>query len=142
MKLITFKPENCRVAKSPSGAAKLSIDTKVGSFRFNKRAIDLLGLANGDKVAFHQEGVEEGREPSQDWYVEKVEDGFPLRANKNGDCLIFSNVNVARSLFDSLGKKDRSGQLLIAGQPTKLLSEDEETDEKTEHILYGLLNRP
>lgn len=115
MKLREFNPENCISVSQRKGQASISIDTKVGCNRITKAACETLGLKAGDCIVFHQDETD-----TENWYLEKVKSGgFELRENdKITSGLLFNSVALARKIAESVDFTERSGRILIAGQPT------------------------
>lgn len=117
MKLKEFNANNCFSSKRRSeGAPCIAINVKVGLFRFNKPATELLGLDEGDQVLFHQD-----EEDPENWYIEKVDkNGFEVRIKAAiGKGVLFNNTALARQIFSSVLFNGLSGKCLLAGQPTE-----------------------
>ncbi len=113
MKLKTFTPDNCKVVKK-SGVAAVGMNLKTGLFNMNKVAADLIGLKSGDSVLISQD-----EENPEDWYIEKVENGFVVRNKVNvGTGVLFNNATIVRAIAESVGCK-KSGRILVAGVPTE-----------------------
>jgi hypothetical protein len=127
MKLKTFNPDNCISSRSGKSTKPIvGINSKNGLFRMAPPVCDLLELKEGDHVMFHQD-----EEDPANWYAEKVkEGGFVLRIKPGvGKGLYFNNTSLARSIFASVGYAAVSGQVRVAGQPTKV----------EKHKLFALL---
>lgn len=113
MKLKEFNAEN--TIASRSGIAAVSVNTKSGTFDFNKIACEQIGLKAGDLVVLHQDESEK-----ENWYMEKVaKKGFSLRAKSAQTGLVFNNSSLARSVFESVELDKTSGRIFIAGKPTE-----------------------
>lgn len=112
MKLKEFNAEN---TVSRTGSPTLSFNTKSGVFNLNKLACELLNLASGDSVVFHQDETE-----AEDWYIEKAERniGFALRGKDVKNGLSFNNTTLARTLADSAQYSAESGKILMAANYT------------------------
>ena len=126
MKLKEFNSENCSGTTKRSIAPCISIDCKVGTFRINREACELIGLKDGDQVKFLQD-----QEDTADWYLEKAKSGgFALRAvPKTVGSLMFNNTPLSKKIAESVGFTGRSGRVLVAGRSTEF--------EKRK--LYGIL---
>lgn len=107
MKLIEFNSTNCKTQRK--GNAVIGIDFKVGGFRFNLEATELIGIKKGDHIQFLQDSE------TAEWYVEKISSGgFELHVNKNiSKGVIFNNVHIAREIAGSVDFTGRSGRMQV-----------------------------
>lgn len=117
MNLKEFTPDNCITGRSSSRVPSIGINTKVGMFRLNLEATELVGLKDGDQVKFHQDEDE-----PTNWYLEKVkEGGFVLRHKEAvGNGLLFNNMKLAKQIAESVSFTEKSGKCLLAGVPTQV----------------------
>lgn len=112
MKLKEYNSENC-VSLGRTHSPSISINTKTGLIRISVSAANLIGLADGDQVKFHQDEEEES-----DWYLEKVPSGgFAIREHTGS--MIFNNTSLTRKIADSVEFQDKTGKCLVAGKPTE-----------------------
>ena len=107
MDLIEFKPGQRRGDERPT----LSISPK-GWMRFNKIAVERLGLEAGMRVKFYQDK----KEPL-DWYFKTSDEGAQLRKeHKKNGCLVFNFSLVAAKILAAL-KKDTAVLVRVATTP-------------------------
>jgi len=101
-----------KVSKTPH----IAFSSKSGVFRFNKQAVDLMGLKINDQLEFAQDD-----EKPENWFLTKAkENGFELR-DKNG--LTFNNSQVAGLIVASLNGKAngaKNHKIKVIAQPVKL----------------------
>jgi hypothetical protein len=115
MNLKTFTPDTVGSSMRKTKSPTIAINMKVGLFRINEPACELIGLKGGDYVVFHQEEGEEGN-----WYIEKVKgSGFEVREKETvGKGVLFNNTGLAKQIAASVAFEGTSGKVLVAGQPT------------------------
>lgn len=82
-----------------------------GLFSFNKPAIDLLKLAPGRGVTFHQDP-----NAKKDWGIEVEPKGLVLRKYKGSDSLCMNSSAVKQALFQSLGQT-KGFKIQIGSEP-------------------------
>ena len=84
------------------GPPQISINPKAVLISFTGKTIELLKIAEGEKIAFSQD-----EESPRDWFLSKNENGFPLRVRDDSKKKIKSyslnNNAIARKLLNSLG---------------------------------------
>lgn len=109
-----------------SSSPKVSF-TKTGLITFNKKAVELLGIKEGDNVSLCQD-----EEEPNNWFVAKEKEGFSVRdvsGNKVGT-LSFNHKELVNTFLNCFGHQvGITHSFLLAGQPT--------TIEKTKY--WGIL---
>ena len=107
MDLIEFKPGQRRGDQSPT----LSVSPK-GWMRFNRPAVEKLGLEAGMRMVFYQD-----KKDPLDWYFKLGDDGAKLRKeHQDKGCLVFNFSIVAKKILAAL-KKDTAVLVRVATTP-------------------------
>lgn len=124
MKLRTFNKTNRKY--NPVGRISIpgfSVNAK-GAFVLNVGLVRMLNISNDDKLLIHQD-----LENRNDWYLEitKGENAFKPCFYKNQ--VKFSNIETAREIFKSFGKKPQMMKFSIKEKP--LIFDG--------HILYSII---
>lgn len=112
MKLVTFDTTN--MVSQRKGDACISI-SRQGFNSISKNAVERTGFAEGDKIALHQD-----QENPEDWYMSLGEDGFSLKASKDGGGLSFNSAAMSNAFLDALQIEENRVAFFIAGEPTTI----------------------
>jgi len=88
--------------------------SKVGVLRLNKKAAQLLGIANGDRVSLFQD---ENR--PQDWYISKTDSGLICRNayGKDREAKVANNARLAAELHEQFAPSEKSVTIQMAQEP-------------------------
>ncbi len=107
MKLKKFDLENTRSLRMEIPLVRINII--LGTFGFNKSAVELLKLQSGDKLDILQD-----QERRKDWYISKTnsKDGFPIRIHTKSEdsehpSFIVDSIYMTKLILNSLNLTDK-----------------------------------
>jgi hypothetical protein len=111
MDLVSFTKETVPVTRR--GPAFISFSRKAAS-SISKTAAVMMDMEAGSLIGIHQD-----KDEPENWYVSLAEDGFELRTNSSGQCIIFNNAALANMLLDYLEIPGERVTFLIGKEPVE-----------------------
>lgn len=117
MKLTTYNPDTLPSIKGSSKKPLIGFSTKAGTFRFNRKSVEAMGLKAGNNIFIHQDS-----ENVSDWYLEVVKTGgFELRVKENltPGGLMLQSIPLAKKIMESANCSALSGHLQVGPEPVK-----------------------
>lgn len=119
MELKEFDLSNCKAVRTGVSSVRIN---KPGTFSFSRRASEILGLKEGERIKILQD-----KQREKDWYIMKTdsEDGFMVRrTNKNNKnpsawSFIIANAYIANLILKSISSQEKSVGFKIAEERTK-----------------------
>ena len=125
MKFKEYNPETQPSHRGPLSSPVIRLNVISGTITISKTLCERLKITEIDRISFLQDEDE-----PENWYIEKTSKGFGLNpVQKQLGTFRFSSTSTVRDIFNSVEFKGKRGNLLVAGEPTKVNG----------RILHGIL---